>query len=58
MTPLKQIEALKKAIKYFRSEIGPHDCGWMYTTIDGIKHRINVLRKEIRVQRRTSKKSG
>jgi len=58
MTRLKQIEALKKAIKYFRSEIGPHDCGWMYTTIDGIKHRINVLRKEIRVQRRTSKKSG
>ena len=58
MTPLKQIEALKQAIKYFRSEIGPHDCGWMYTTIDGIKHRINVLRKEIRVQRRTSKKSG
>jgi len=48
MTPLKQIEALKKAIKYFRSKIEPHDCGWMHTTIDGIKHRINVLRKEIR----------
>jgi len=48
MTPLKQIEALKEAIKYFRSEIGPHDCGWMHTTIDGIKHRINVLRKEMR----------
>ena len=52
MTPLKQIEALKKAIKYFRSEIGPHDCGWMYTTIDGIKHRINVLRKELRAKLR------
>ena len=36
MTQLKQIEALKKAIKYFRSQIEPHDCGWMYTTIDGI----------------------
>ena len=45
MTPLKQIEALKKTIKYFRSEIGPHDCGWMYTTIDGLKHRINVPNK-------------
>ena len=57
MTPLKQIEALKKTIKYFRSEIGPHDCGWMYTTIDGIKHRINVLRKEIRAKiRRANKK--
>ena len=52
MTPLKEIEALKKTIKYFRSEIGPHDCGWMYTTIDGIKHRINVLRKEIRAKGR------
>ena len=52
MTRLKQIEALKKAIKYFRSQIETHDCGWMYTTIDGIKHRINVLRKEIRAQRR------
>jgi hypothetical protein len=57
MTPLKEIEALKKTIKYFRSEIGPHDCGWMYTTIDGIKHRINVLRKEIRAKvRRANKK--
>ena len=56
MTPLKQIEALKQAIKYFRSEIGPHDCGWMHTTVDGIKHRINVLRKEIRAKvRRASK---
>ena len=52
MTRLKQIEALKKAIKYFQSQIEPHDCGWMYTTIDGIKHRINVLRKEIRAQSR------
>ena len=57
MTQLKQIVALKKAIKYFRSQIGPHDCGWMYTIIDGIKHRINVLRKEIRAKiRRANKK--
>jgi len=48
MTRLKQIEALKKAIKHFWSQIEPHDCGWMYTTIDGLKHRIKVLRKEIR----------
>ena len=48
MTPLKQIEALKKTIKYFRSQIEPHDCGWMYTTIDGLRLRIKVLRKEAR----------
>ena len=57
MTPLKQIEALKQTIKYFRSQIGPHDCGWMYTTIDGLKHRIKILRKEIRAQiRRASER--
>ena len=57
MTRLKQIEALKKTIKYFYSQIGPHDCGWMYTTIDGLKHRIKILRKEIRAQvRRVSKR--
>ena len=57
MTPLKEIEALKKTIKYFLAEIGPHDCGWMYTTVDGLKHRINVLRKEIRAKiRRANKK--
>ena len=38
MTRLKQIEILKKTIKYFYSQIGPHDCGWMHTTIDGLKH--------------------
>jgi|TARA_R100000656_G_scaffold110648_1_gene82628 hypothetical protein len=43
---LKQIEALKETIKWFRTQIEPHDCGWMYTTIDGLKHRIKFLRKE------------
>ena len=51
MTPLKQIEALKITIKYFCSQIGPHDCGWMHTTIDGLRQRIKVLRKEIRNKR-------
>ena len=50
MTRLKQIEALKRTIKYFRSQIKPHDCGWMHTTMDGLKYRINVLRKEIRAK--------
>ena len=50
MTPLKQIEALKKAIKYFRSQIEPQDCGWMYTTIDGIKYRIKVLKRRLRAK--------
>ena len=52
MTRLNQIKVLKETIKYFRSQIQPHDCGWMHTTIDGLKHRINILRKEIRSKRK------
>ena len=44
----KKIETMKEAISWFRKQIEPHDCGWMYTTIDGLKHRIKVLRKEIK----------
>ena len=43
-----EIEALKQTIKWFRKQIEPHDCGWMYTTIDGLKHRINLLKKEMK----------
>ena len=42
---LKEINILKDTIKYFYSQVEPHDCGWMYTTIDGLKHRIKVLKK-------------
>lgn len=49
---VKQIEneilALQNTNKWFKKQIEPHDCGWMYTTIDGNKHRISVLRKELR----------
>ena len=45
---LKHIEVLKETIKWFRTQIEPHDCGWMYTTIDGLKDRIKFLRKEIK----------
>lgn len=43
-----EIDALKNTIKWFKKKIEPHDCGWMYTTIDGIKERIKHLRKEKR----------
>jgi hypothetical protein len=42
------IKILKETIAWFKSQIKPHDCGWMYTTIDGLKHRIKELRKEKR----------
>ena len=44
----KKIEVLKETIKWFRSKLEPHDCGWMYTTIDGNKHRIKVLKDELK----------
>jgi len=43
-----EIKALQNTNKWFKKQIEPHDCGWMYTTIDGNKHRISVLRKELR----------
>ena len=40
------IKVLKETITWFKKQIEPHDCGWMYSTIDGLKHRIKELRKE------------
>jgi len=51
MSIKNKIEVLKETIAWFRKQIEPHDCGWMYTTIDGIKHRINELRKELRMKK-------
>ena len=45
------IKVLKETIAWFKKQIEPHDCGWMYTTIDGLKHRIKELRKEQRERR-------
>jgi hypothetical protein len=45
------IKVLKETIAWFRKQIEPHDCGWMHTTIDGLKHRIQQLRKEQRERR-------
>ena len=42
------IKVLKETIAWFKKQIEPHDCGWMYTTIDGLRHRIKELRKEKR----------
>ena len=46
MTKNKQIEVLKETIKWFKKQIKPRDCGWMHTTIDGLKYRIKELRKK------------
>ena len=33
-----EIEYLQRTIKWFKTQIEPHDCGWMHTTIDGPKY--------------------
>ena len=43
----QQIKVLEETIEWFKKQIEPHDCGWMYTTIDGLKHRIKILKKEL-----------
>jgi hypothetical protein len=40
------IAVLKETIKWFKTQIEPHDCGWMYTTIEGCKARIRVIQDE------------
>jgi hypothetical protein len=47
-----EIKMLQKTIKWFKKQIEPHDCGWMYTTIDGIKHRIKHLKKNNIISKR------
>ena len=51
MSYAEQIKALKETIQWFKTQIEPHDCGWMYTTIDGLHHRIKFLKKEIKKDR-------
>ena len=44
----QQIKVLEQTIQWFKKQIEPHDCGWMYTTIDGLKHRIKILKNEMK----------
>ena len=48
MNNQEQIDALKETIQWFKKQIEPHDCGWMHTTIDGLKHRIKILKNEMK----------
>ena len=45
---INTIEVLEDTIEWFRPQIEPHDCGWMITTINGVKHRIDEAKKELK----------
>ena len=47
----QQIKVLKETIQWFKTQIEPNDCGWMHTTIGGLNHRIQLLKKEIKKDR-------
>ena len=44
----QQIEVLEETIRWFKKQIEPQDCGWMYTTIDGLEDRIKFLKNEMK----------
>ena len=49
------IEVLKETIKWFEKRIEPHDCGWMYDTIGGLRYRIQEAKKEIKALGKSKK---
>jgi len=42
----QRIKILKEAIAWFKKRTELHDCGWMYTTVDGLKHYIKELKHD------------
>lgn len=57
---INTIEVLEDTIEWFKPQILPHDCGWMITTINGVKHRIDEAKKELKEldkQKKTNKHS-
>jgi hypothetical protein len=43
-----KIKLLKDIIKWFKKQIQPEECGWMYTTIEGIKYKISYLKNQLK----------
>lgn len=47
LTIEQHIQVLQETIEWYQAQILPHDCGWMHTTISGIKNRIADLKKQL-----------
>ena len=45
---INTIEVLEDTVEWYKPQIQPQDCGWMYTTISGLKHRIGEAKKELK----------
>ena len=47
LTIEQQIQVLQETIEWYEAQILPHDCGWMKTTISGIRNRIDDLKRQL-----------
>ena len=47
LTIEQHIQVLQETIEWYQAQILPHDCGWMHTTISGIRNRIKDLQRQL-----------
>ena len=47
LTIQDHIQVLQETIEWYEARILPQDCGWMHTTISGIKNRIKALQRQL-----------
>ena len=47
LTIEQHIQVLQETIEWYEAQLQPYDCGWMHTTISGIKNRIADLKKQL-----------
>lgn len=41
------IQVLQETIEWYEAQLQPQDCGWMHTTISGIRNRIKDLQRQL-----------
>jgi hypothetical protein len=47
-----RIAVLEETIEVFKSRIEPHDTGFLHTTIETLKHRIEELKNDLAISSR------
>ena len=47
LTIEQHIQVLQETIEWYQAQILPHDCGWMHTTISGLRNRIKDLQRQL-----------
>jgi len=47
LTIEQHLQVLQETIKWYEAQLQPQDCGWMHTTISGIRNRIKDLQRQL-----------